>query len=94
MWNGYDVKNFSLDLPGDNILLGRERGAMVISDFTNIELDFLRQNCNFVNNETDLFELRSQGISLEEIAEALNLSVDGAKKISQKVNRKIKRVHF
>lgn len=67
---------------------------MIISDFTNIELDYLRHNCNFVNNERDLFELRGQGLSLEEIAEVLNLSVDGAKKISRKVNKKISRVHF
>lgn len=67
---------------------------MVISDFTNIELEYLRRNCNFVNNEKDLFELRGQGLSLEEIAEVLNLSVDGVKKISRKVNKKIARIHF
>ena len=67
---------------------------MIISVFTNIELEYLRKNCNFVNNETDLFELRSQGLSLEEVAEVLNLSVDGAKKISRKVNKKIARVHL
>jgi len=67
---------------------------MIISDFTNIELECLRKNCNFVGNESDLFELRSQGLSLEEIAEVLNLSVDGIKKISRKVNKKISRVHF
>lgn len=67
---------------------------MIISDFTNIELDYLRKNCNFVNNEKDLFELRGQGLSLEEVAEVLNLSVEGAKKISRKVNKKISRVHF
>ena len=67
---------------------------MIISDFTNIELECLRKNCNFVGNENELFELRSQGLSLEEIAEVLNLSVDGIKKISRKVNKKIGRVHF
>ena len=67
---------------------------MVISDFTCAELEHLRRSCNFVNNETDLFNLRSQGLSLEEIAEILNMSVDGVKKISRKVNKKISRVHF
>ena len=67
---------------------------MIISDFTIPELNFFRQTCNFVGNESDLFELRSQGLSLEEIAEVLNLSVDGTKKISRKVNRKIAKVHF
>lgn len=64
---------------------------MIISDFTNIELDYLRHNCNFVNSERDLFELRGQGLSIEEIAEVLELPVDTAKKISGKVNKKIKR---
>jgi len=67
---------------------------MIISDFTSIELECLRKKCNFVNNEKDLFELRGQGLSLEEIAEVLNLSVDGVKKVSRKVNKKISRVHF
>ena len=67
---------------------------MVISDFTNVELDHLRKTCNFVCNERGVFELRSQGLSLEEIAEVLNLSVDGVKKVSRKVNKKIARVHL
>lgn len=67
---------------------------MIISDFTNIELDYFRKTCNFVNNEKELFELRGQGLSLEEIAEVLNLSVDGVKKVSRKVNKKIARVRL
>lgn len=67
---------------------------MVISDFTNVELDVLREQCNFVNTEKDVFELRSQGLPLELIAEMLNMSVDGTKKISRKVNRKIEKVGF
>ena len=62
---------------------------MVVSDFTKFELDFFRENCNFVNEEKDVFELRSQGVTLEQIAERLNMSVRGIKKTSQKVNRKI-----
>ena len=65
---------------------------MIISDFTEIELDHLRDKCNFVYNEASVFELRSHGLSLEEIAEILNMSVDGVKKISRKVNRKIVKV--
>ena len=62
---------------------------MVVSDFTNIELNFFRDNCNFVGNENQVFEMRSQGITLEEIAERLDMSVEGIKRISRKVNRKI-----
>lgn len=69
---------------------------MIISDFTKIELDLLRENCNFVGSEMEIFNLRSRGIPLESIAEALNLSIDGTKRISKKVNSKIERVlsHF
>ena len=69
---------------------------MIIADFTKPELDLLRDNCNFVGCERDIFDLRSQGISIEDIAETLNLSIDGAKRISRKVNNKIIRVqsHF
>ena len=69
---------------------------MIISEFTRPELETFRDNCNFVGYERDIFDLRSQGISLEVIAESLNLSIDGAKRISRKVNDKIVRVqsHF
>lgn len=67
---------------------------MIISDFTNVELEMLRRECNFVNTEKDVFELRSQGISLELIAEILDMSVDGIKRISRKVNRKIFKVLY
>lgn len=65
---------------------------MKISAFTEIELANLRKSCNFVGNERDVFDLRSQGVPLELIAEQINLSVDGVKKISRKVNKKIMRV--
>lgn len=67
---------------------------MIISDFTKPELDFYRMNCNFVRHEIPVFEMRSQGIPLEEIAEKLNMSVEGVKKISRKVNHKIGRLHL
>ena len=65
---------------------------MIISDFTNIELEYLRATCNFVNDEKDIFNLRGQGLSLEEVAEVLELPIDTVKKISGKVNKKIKRI--
>ena len=65
---------------------------MIVSDFTVPELDVFRARCNFVGNETPVFELRSQGIPIEEIAEQLNMSVEGIKRISRKVNRKITKV--
>lgn len=65
---------------------------MNIKDFTKPELDFFRENCNFVGSEMELFELRSQGVPLEEIAEQLDMSVDGIKKVSKRVNKKIIKV--
>lgn len=69
---------------------------MIIASFTEIELNMFRNNCNFVGSERDLFDLRSKGVPLESIAETLNLSIDGTKRISRKVNSKIARVqaHF
>lgn len=67
---------------------------MIISDFTNVELETLRKQCNFVNTEKDVFELRSQGVPLEIIAEILDMSVDGIKRVSRKVNRKIFKVLY
>ena len=65
---------------------------MIVSDYTTLELNFFRKACNFVGNEKQVFELRSQGIPLEQIAEILNMSVEGVKKVSRKVNNKIIRV--
>lgn len=65
---------------------------MTISNFTKPELDYFRYNCNFVNLESDVFEMRASGYTLEYIAEKLNISVDYVRKLSQKVNRKIIKV--
>lgn len=65
---------------------------MVISDYTEIELNHFRKLCNFVGYEREVFELRSKGVPLERIAEQLNMSYEGIKKVSCKVNRKINRV--
>ena len=65
---------------------------MIISDYTELELDFFRSKCNFVGNEREVFELRCRGVPLEQISERVNMSVDGIKRISTKVNKKIVRV--
>lgn len=65
---------------------------MNVSGFTKPELDYFRENCNFTTLERQLFELRAQGVCLDEIAEKLNISRDWAGKVSQKVNRKILKI--
>jgi orotate phosphoribosyltransferase-like protein len=65
---------------------------MTISNFTKKELDYLREQCNFVNLEIPIFEQRAKGETLEHIAEELNISSDYARKLSQRVNKKIIKV--
>ena len=65
---------------------------MNVKDFTQDEIDYFLARCNFVNLEKDLFIMRAKGTPIEEIAEILNVSYDYARKISQKVNKKIIRV--
>ena len=65
---------------------------MIISDFTDYHIDLFREKCNFVGNEVFVFEMRIQGIPIEEIAYELGKSVSGINYISSKVNRKIKDV--
>ena len=66
---------------------------MIISKYTKPELDYFREQCNFVGVEIDVFEMRSQKIPLEIIAEKLDYTIDGIKKISKDVNNKITRVN-
>lgn len=65
---------------------------MVVSDFTVPELERFREKCNFVGHEIKVFELRSKGVPLERIAEEMNMSYEGIKKVSIKVNKKINKV--
>lgn len=65
---------------------------MVVCDFTQIEIDFLIEKCNFTDQELSLFLMRSKNIPLVQCSIALNMSLDGAKKLSRKVNKKIIKV--
>lgn len=65
---------------------------MTVSGFTKPELDYFRENCNFTDLESQLFEGRAKGMTLDEIAEMMNISRDWAGKLSQKVNKKILKV--
>lgn len=64
---------------------------MQIRDLTMSEADYLQAVCNFTKDENILFELRLQDIPLEECAERMNISVPTVKRISQRVNAKIKK---
>lgn len=62
---------------------------MTISDFTTPELEYFREKCNFVNLEIKVFEGRAKGMTLEQIAEDINISYDYARQLSRRVNKKI-----
>ena len=62
---------------------------MIISELTYSEADYLQAVCNFTPDENELFELRLQGLTLDECAERMNRSLDSVKQISRKVNKKI-----
>ena len=78
------------------VLHSYQRGRdMNIKRFIKAEVDFYRKECNFVNDEIDVFEMRSRGIPLERIAELKGYTSDGIRKISRDVNNKIIKVqHF
>lgn len=64
---------------------------MLIYELTNTEADYLQIVCGFTDDENALFELRRNKTPIEDCAEILHVSVPTAKRISQSVNRKIKR---
>ena len=65
---------------------------MKIYEFTLPELEYFRSMCNFTKDERTLFDRRSEGCSLEQCAEIMNVSVATVKRISSRVNNKIMRV--
>lgn len=64
---------------------------MRIRDLTLSEADYLQAVCNFTKEENILFEMRLHDVPLEECADRMNISVPTAKRLSQRINAKIKR---
>lgn len=65
---------------------------MIISDFVEWELDKFRSECNFTNDELEFFNYRAKNISIERIAEMMNVSIGKANKLSKKVKSKILKI--
>ena len=63
-----------------------------ISEFVEFELQYLRDNCNFTEEELKFFDLRAKDITLEEISYKMQISVSKTNTLSRKVKRKIKTV--
>jgi predicted DNA-binding protein (UPF0251 family) len=65
---------------------------MQIYDFTQPELDYFREKCNFTQDERTLFEYRATGLTLEKCAELMNVSIATANRLNKKVKNKIIKV--
>lgn len=65
---------------------------MIYHDLIRQEKEQVEEACNFTDPELQLFRLRASGESLEHCAELMNVSVATVKRISQRVNRKIKKL--
>lgn len=65
---------------------------MIISDFVEWELEKFRKECNFTDEELEFFNYRAKNISIEQIAELMNISESKANKLSRKVKSKIIRI--
>ena len=65
---------------------------MHINDFVEWELDKFRRECNFDEEQLEFFNYRAKNMSIEQIAELMNISVGKANKLSRKVKDKIIKV--
>ena len=67
---------------------------MKLSAYTKPEIDYFRENCNFVGNEIDVFEYKCLDITEEHIAYYTGLTVSGVKYVTKKIRDKIMRVVY
>ena len=65
---------------------------MRLYDFTESELKYLRENCNFTPDEMEYFNLRAKYHSNDQIAIKMNISTGKVSRLAAKVKSKIKRV--
>lgn len=65
---------------------------MQICDFVNWELQKFRDECNFTSEELEFFNYRADNLTIEYIAELMNISVGKANTLSRKVKKKILKV--
>ena len=63
-----------------------------IYDFTEPELKFFRENCNFSQDELDYFNLRAKHYSNLQIAIEMNVSESKVSKLAKAVKTKILKV--
>lgn len=70
--------------------MGREHN--IIPDFTQKEINYLLEKCNFTKDEKKLFIMRNNEHSLEECAELMDYSISTIGRINKRMKRKIIKV--
>lgn len=70
--------------------MGREHN--IIPDFTQPEIAYLLEKCNFTKDEKKLFLMRNNEHSLEECAELMDYSISTIGRINKRMKRKIIKV--
>ena len=70
----------------------RPNKNLLIYDFTEPELRFLRHECNFGEDELEYFNLRAKHFNNLQIAMKMNISEGKVSVLAKKVKNKIKRV--
>lgn len=63
-----------------------------IPDFTQPEVNHIREMANFTETQAKLFELRLKEVTHERCAEILNMSVSNEKRINKKMIAKILKI--
>lgn len=66
--------------------------ALKLYDFVESELQYLRDRCNFSDEETCYFNLRAKHYSNLQIAMEMNVSESKVSKLAKSVKQKILRV--
>lgn len=70
-----------------------ERSKQIrIYDFTKNEINMFLEWANFTEDERTLFNLRNQYLTLEQVAEEMNISSKTAYRINKRVKKKIIKV--
>lgn len=65
---------------------------MILKEFTELECEYFRKNCNFTPDELAVFNLRVKGCSVVETYLALNMTESTVNRRIRDIKRKIIRV--
>lgn len=76
----------------ENVCTKEKTRRNIIPDFTQPEIAYLLEKCNFTKDERELFLLRNKETTLECCAEIMNYSISTIKRINRKMKSKIIRI--